>query len=445
MNSPDPRPRVAILTLGCAKNLVDSEHVASLLEAAGVEVGTDPAEADVAIVNTCGFIDPAKEESVQAVLDVSALKEAAGLRAVIVTGCLSQRYGSELSRSLPEADVLLGIDPHGAARAALEALGLADRMPAGCNLRAHRLTPAAWTYLRIAEGCDNRCAYCAIPLIRGPLASRPMGEILDEARALLDRGAREINVIAQDTTAYGLDRGRPQLHELLEELCALPGEKWIRLLYTHPAHYYPQLVDVLAAQSDICPYLDVPLQHISDRILESMGRKVCRRDVEELIAELRARLPALTLRTTLLLGFPGETEAEFRELLDFVDAARFDRLGAFTYSREEGTPAADMKGQVPEDTKQERFHLLMSLQRDIACELAAGRVGERTPVLIDEVADDGSAIARSPHEAPDTDPVILVENAAGLSPGDVVQVEIIGSADYDCIARPVSKSEKHEP
>jgi len=434
----DRQRRVALLTLGCAKNLVDSEHIASLLEAAGVEVCAEPESASVAIVNTCGFIDPAKEESIDAVLDAGALKKTGGLRALIVTGCLSQRYGAQLRRLMPEADVLLGIDPPGAAAAALEALGIGRAaLPPSCNPRAYRLTPAAWSYLRISEGCDNRCAYCAIPSIRGPLASRPLEDVLHEARFLLEGGVRELNLIAQDTTAYGMDRGRPELHVLLERLCALAPGRWVRLLYTHPAHYRPETIEALASLPEICPYLDVPLQHISDPVLQRMGRKVRRRDAERLIETLRARIPDLALRTTFLVGFPGETDRDFEELLDFVRQVRFDRLGAFTYSKEEGTPAAAFEGQVPDHVKQARYHELMGLQHEIACELAGERVGERTRVLVEAAScpEEALAVARSPHEAPDVDPVILIEDAPALRPGDVVEVEIIAGVEYDCLAR----------
>ena len=442
---PLSRPRAALLTLGCAKNLVDSEHFASLLEAAGVEVCTDPARARAVIINTCGFIDPAKEESIDAILDIAALKGSGQVGAVIVTGCLSQRYAEELRERIPEADAILGIDPAGAARAALRALGVAEgALPTRCNVRAHRLTPAAWSYLKIAEGCDNRCAYCAIPSIRGRLVSRPLEGLVREARFLLKSGVKELSIIAQDTTAYGMDRGRQELHVLLRRLCRLPGEKWVRLLYTHPAHFYPELMDVLASEPSLCPYLDIPLQHISDRILRGMGRKVTRADIERLIERLRTRIPHLTLRTTFLVGFPGETERDFAELLDFVRAVRFERLGAFVYSREEGTRAARLARQVPKKVKEARRHELMMLQKQIARELAAARLGEKTRVLIEQAASGRRpatrqagkpAFGRSPHEAPDVDPVILLPGARGLKPGQMVDVEITGSAGYDCIAR----------
>jgi len=456
-------PRVAILTLGCPKNVVDSEHIASLLQAAGVEVSTDPTSATVAVVNTCGFIQPAKEESIRAILDVAGLKRSGGLKALIVTGCLPERYGDELRQAMPEADVLVGIDPPGAARAALVALGADGAVPSRCNVRARRLTPPWWSYLRIAEGCDNRCAYCAIPSIRGPLVSRPLNGIVREARYLLESGAKELNIIAQDTTAYGMDmppagagkrgaKGR-QLHLLLRRICALRQDKWLRLLYTHPAHYYPELIEVLASEPDICPYLDIPLQHISDRILRRMGRKVTADGIGRLLECLRARMPGLTLRTTFMVGFPGETDEEFQELLDFVRQAKFDRLGAFTYWREEGTPAARLRGQVPEDVKEERFHELMTLQQEIACRLAAQREGELTDVLVEAAGTEGearpagptcrsvpaeSAWGRSRSEAPDVDPVIFIEDASGLKAGDLARVRIVGSAEYDCVARLVS-------
>jgi ribosomal protein S12 methylthiotransferase len=437
------RPRVALITLGCAKNVVDSERIASLLEAAGVEVSAEPQGAAVAIVNTCGFIDSAKEESINTILAVADGKRKGGLRALIVAGCLSQRYGRQLKRGLPEADVLVGVDPVGAAAAALEALGLPSppcALPSGG--RSRRLTPAAWAYLKISEGCDNRCAYCAIPLIRGPLASRPLQEVLDEARALIEQGAVELNLIAQDTAAYGMDRpGGPRLHELLVRLCALDGAQWVRLLYAHPAHFYPELIEVLAGREQVCPYLDVPLQHISDRCLKRMGRKVRRADVERLIDTLRRRIPGVTLRTTFLVGFPGETDEEFREVLEFMQAVRFDRLGAFAYSREGGTAAARLKGQVPEEVKLERYHLLMSAQHEIACERAAERVGERTRVLIESAAPPagGPACGRSPREAPDVDPLILLPDAPTARVGDMLDVQIVGSEGYDCIARPAPR------
>ena len=280
------RPKVALFTLGCAKNLVDSERIASILEAAGAQVVHEARGASVAIVNTCGFIDPAKEESIDVVLDLADREGLKAPRTLIVAGCLSQRYGEELRKEMPEVDAFVGTDPEEAARLALEALGLAHR--AGCPVpRSRRLTPRAWSYLLISQGCDNRCAYCAIPLIRGPLRSLPADELLTEARFLAGEGVKELNVIAQDTTAYGTDTvGKPQLHRLLRDLCRIEGLEWIRLLYAHPAHFYADLIGVMAAEQKVCPYVDLPLQHVSNRILKVMGRKVTRTSIERLVARL---------------------------------------------------------------------------------------------------------------------------------------------------------------
>ena len=430
-----PRPKVALLTLGCAKNLVNSERIASLLEAGGAEVVHEPQGAGVAIVNTCGFIDAAKEESVDAILDLADKEGLVGPRTLIMAGCLSQRYGAQLREELPEVDAFVGIEPEDAARLALEALGLAPR--ACASQRARRLTPSAWSYLQISEGCDNRCAYCAIPLIRGPLRSRPEGELLDEARFLAGQGVRELNVIAQDTTAYGTDTaGEPRLHALLRGLCALDGLEWVRLLYAHPAHFYDGLIDAMADEPKLCPYVDLPLQHVSDRLLRAMGRRVTRARIEALVAELREAIPDVTLRTTFITGLPGETEEEFEELLEFVREQRFERVGCFAYSPEEDTPAAAMPDQVPTEEAEERRDLLMAAQAEIAMDLAAARAGERTRVLIEpgETGAQDVYAGRSRHEAPDVDPLIYVTSSRALRAGDFVDVEIVGAEGYDCVA-----------
>ncbi len=446
-NTPARQPAVALITLGCARNVVDSEHIASVLEANGVEVVHDPAGGRVAVVNTCGFIQDAREESIDVILDLVEQREDGQLAALIVTGCLSERYGEELRQSLPEVDVFLGLDPRAAAKAALRALGIADgRACVGPQLRARRLTPPAWSYLRIAEGCDNRCAYCAIPSIRGPLRSRPAGEILAEARYLVAHGVRELNVIAQDTAAYGMDRADgPTAGGLLRQLCDAVDTAWIRLLYAHPGHVEDDLIEVLATQPQVCPYIDVPLEHISDEILERMGRRVRRRDVEELTRRLRGRIPGVTLRTTFLVGFPGETNAHFQELLEFVEQMRFDRAGCFAYSREKGTPAAEFPGQVPPEVARERRDELMAVQQKVAFELASQRVGELTKVLMEqsETSEEGLRPARSRREAPDVDPLIYVEPPAP-PPGECARVRIERSAGYDWVAR-ITEGEGDEP
>jgi ribosomal protein S12 methylthiotransferase len=429
---------VALLTLGCAKNLVDSEEIASLLERGGAEVVHEPRGAAVAVVNTCGFIQAAKEEAIECILEVAGLKGPGGLRCLVVTGCLTERYGSELAVLLPEADAVLGIDPPGAAAFALRALGLpAEPLPSQAVLRTRRLTPRAWSYLRIAHGCDNRCAYCAIPLIRGPLRSLPHEDLVQEAHELAERGVKELNVIAQDTAGYGVDTtGAPRLHLLLRDLCAVDGLRWIRVLYAHPAHVYDELIETIAGQEKVCPYLDIPLQHVSDHVLQRMGRRISRAGIEDLIGGLRERIPGVVLRTTFMTGFPGETDEDFEELCQFVRDVRFDRLGCFAYSQEEGTAAAGLCDQVPDHVREERRDALMAIQQEIACEAAAARVGQRDTVLMEE--GDGPEPhlrpARSAREAPDVDPLIFVKGDAAPPAGEFCDVRITGSAGYDCIA-----------
>ncbi len=438
---PDPgpnRPVVALLTLGCAKNLVDSEQIASILEQQGVEVTHSVAGARVAIVNTCGFLEAAKEEAIDLVLAVGEQKEEGGLRTLIVTGCLGQRYGDELMGLLPEADAVVGVDPQETARLALKALGLpVAPLPSEVMLRTRRMTPRAWSYLRISRGCDNRCAYCAIPLIRGPLRSRPYDDLLEEARLLAGQGVRELNVIAQDTASYGRDlHGEPRIHELVRDLCAIDDLRWVRLLYVHPAHVRDELIEVMAGEEKFCAYVDLPLQHINDDVLARMGRRCTRAEVEALIGRLRERIPGLALRTTFMTGFPGETDEQFKELLQFGRDVRFDRLGCFAHSPEEGTRAADLGGQVPKDVREERYARVMGAQQEIAFELGEARVGERTMVLMEEgeATEDGLVPARSRLEAPDVDPLSHVGGEDVPAPGTFAEVEIVAAAGYDCVA-----------
>lgn len=431
-----PRPKVALLSLGCAKNLIDSEQIASVLEANGVQVVHRIDGAPVAIVNTCGFIDSAKEESIDTILQV-AEEGGEGDRpfTLIVTGCLSERYGQELRAEMPEVDAFLGIDPAEAAREALKALDLrpgpGQRFP-----RTRSLTPEAWTYLRISRGCDNRCAYCAIPLIRGPLRSRPREQVLEEARRLAERGVREVNVIGQDTSAYGRDRGGPELHELLRELCTIDHLRRVRVLYVHPAHLYDELLDTIAGEEKICPYLDMPLQHVNDDILARMGRRSSRAEIEELLGRTRERISDLTLRTTFIVGFPGETEREFEELREFVRAQRFQRVGCFAYSQEEDTRAAEMEPQVPQEVRRRRRDALMAAQQPIAFQHAEDRVGEQCTLLVEEggAPQEGVYPARSVHEAPDVDPVIYLNSDRELRPGRFVAARIVAAEGYDCVA-----------
>ncbi len=440
----DQHKKVALITLGCAKNTVDSEIIASILQDAGVEICEKPDRAPVAIINTCGFIKDAKEESIDTILSIAGLKECHRLKKLVVCGCLAERYKEELEAEMPEVDIITGVNPRRTASAVLACLNNADLPKLAANpgaVRRFSLTPRSWSYLRIAEGCNNRCSYCAIPLIRGPLVSRAQTEVMDEASELIARGVKELNIIAQDTTAYCRDRGKPRLHELLAKLCdRLPGV-WIRLLYTHPAHYYEELIDVIAGNKQICPYLDIPLQHINNKVLVKMGRSVKRAEIERLIDKLRDSIPSLTLRTTFMVGFPQEDQEAFTDLFNFVEKTRFERLGVFTYSPEEETPAVRWKDEVPEEIKQERYRSLMSLQMDIAFEKAAERKGEKTKILVEEQGPErkGYWTGRSMHEAPEVDPVIFVHRSEKGNPrDDIVEVKITGSEGYDCIAEQTS-------
>ncbi len=423
-------PRIHLASLGCAKNLVDSERILGKLAAAGAVVGAPAGEADIIIVNTCGFIAPAKEESISMILDSGRFKQEGSCRRLFVMGCLAQRYAKELRQDLPEVDGVFG-------------LGQDDAILRACGLRSGKddarllLTPRHTAYLRVADGCDNRCAYCTIPLIRGPFRSRPIRQILDEAERLVENGVRELNVIGQDTTQYGVDLpGRVRIHDLLARLAEIRKLKWLRLLYTHPAHFTDALIDAYGAIDKLCPYVDLPLQHLNDDILKRMGRKITRRQCLDLIDRLRTRVPNVAIRTTFIVGFPGETRAQFNELPALVERLRFDHVGVFTYSREEDTPAARFKGQVTERAKERRRRDLMLAQQKIVFERNREMIGSRVTVLIDRADPDrpGRWIGRLPTQAPDVDSVTCV-TGANLRPGRFVAATIDGHADYDLTAR----------
>lgn len=429
------RPHVHLVTLGCAKNLVDSERILARLAAAGAIVGAPAEEADIIIVNTCGFIRPAQEESVETILELARLKEHGRCRKLIVMGCLSQRYPSDLAKSLPEADGVFGLHKE-------------SEIVAACGLSATRsdsgrllLTPRHTAYLRIADGCDNRCAYCVIPDIRGPFRSRPAGEIIEEAEALTASGARELVLIGQDTTLYGTDiSGGLRIHELLARLNDVKGVRWLRLLYTHPAHFTEELIEAYAALPKVCPYVDLPVQHLSDTILRRMGRKVSRKTILELIERLRRRVAEVAIRTTLLVGFPGETRAHLNEMLSLVKTVRFDHLGVFAYSREQGTRAARMRGQVSEQAKSRRLRDLMLAQQEIVFERNRTMKRRTVEVVIDARTADSAHIwiARSRGQAPDVDSVTYVKGK-NLRPGRFLKVRITGSRGYDLLARPLTR------
>ena len=428
---------VGVVSLGCNKNRVDTETALGLLKDRGYVFTPDPAEADILMVNTCGFIDSAKEESINTILEMAEYKQTSKCRLLVVTGCLAQRYEQSLLEEMPEIDLLLGVNQY----AALP--DLIDQAMAGKRISCcqddhsyleHRrvLTTPAWSaYVRIGEGCSNRCAFCAIPLIRGPYRSRKEENILAEIRELAGQGVREHILVAQDTTRYGTDRQRHSaLPDLMRKAAAIDGVDWLRVLYCYPDETSGELLDVLAEVDNVCPYLDIPLQHINAELLKRMRRRGTREDILRCVRGARDR--GLTLRTSLIVGFPGETEDQFKELLDFVEETEFDRLGAFMFSPEEGTPAADMPDQIPDEIKQERYDRLMTLQQKVSLKRNRARVGSVEQVLVTDAGGDGLCLGRSSREAPETDGEIVVD--CGRTPpeaGQFIPVEITEAGAYD--------------
>ncbi len=432
---------VGLVSLGCSKNRVDSEVMLGILTQNGYKVVNDPAQADVILVNTCGFIQSAKEESIDAILDMARYKKGGRLKKLVVTGCLSQRYGREIRDDMPEVDAVLGVAEYQNLPEILEEAFRGERPlrtgECGRFLDAPRLltTPPHSAYVKISDGCDNRCAYCAIPLIRGSYQSRPADSILNECRTLAANGATELTLIAQDTSRYGTDLpGAPDLSGLLEQIHEIDGVRWLRALYCYPDTVNVRLLDTIARLPKVCKYLDLPLQHINAELLKRMNRRGSPELIRGLIEACRAR--GILVRTTFIVGFPGETEAQFEELLTFVRWARFDRLGAFSYSPEEGTAAAYMPDQIEEEVKKDRLDRLMTLQQGISKELNEARVGETTEVLI-ESFENGRYTGRSRLEAPEVDGVIRVKSRRTLKPGDYVHVKITGASEYDLIGEEV--------
>ena len=442
----NPLPSVALISLGCAKNLVDSEKILGALGQDGFLITPDADGADFVIVNTCAFIDAARDETFQVIEEMLRLKKERRVRYVVVTGCMPQRYGGQLLRRYPGIDAIAGIyhqerlpglfrrvSAKGGRGRTLAATYSPPESVAPDTARL-RLTPLHNAYLRISEGCPNRCTYCTIPDIRGPLRSKPVGTVLEEAGELVGSGARELILIGQDTTSYGRDLyGECRLPELVRRVAEIDGTRWLRILYTHPAYYTTELIALFSEIPKLCRYIDLPVQHASDRILTAMKRRVTRSELEDLIGKLRGEIPGVTLRTSVIVGFPGETDADFAELLDFLGHARFDRLGCFTYSREEGTPAGEMPDQVPEEVKQERLDEVMRLQREISQAANARFVGREMEMVADGVAEDGRIVARSYREAPDVDGVIIVEDA-GVDAGHFFNARITEAGPYDCKA-----------
>ncbi len=428
--------KAGMIALGCVKNRVDSEQMLGILRQEGCEITNAPAEADVLIVNTCGFIASAKEESIDAILEMAQYKKTGKCRVLCVTGCLAQRYEKDLLAEIPEIDCLLGVGQYAGLVNYLES-ALAGNRPAATArtpgfLECGRVltTPSYSAYVKIGDGCDNRCAYCAIPLIRGGYRSRPRDAVLDEIRQLAGQGVKEHILIAQDTTRYGTDTG-DSLASLMEAAAGIPGVEWLRALYMYPDELDEHLLDVMAGHENICRYLDLPLQHASPELLKKMNRRGEMPHVRAMLKGARAR--GFCLRTTFIVGFPGETEDDFKRLMDFTEEIKFDRMGAFAYSREEDTPAAQMPNQIPEETKQRRLDALMQLQAKISKERGALRVGTEEKLLV--CGKKGrNWTARSAWEAPDADGEILLRSARTLETGSFVRGKITGSGVYDLTA-----------
>lgn len=434
--------KILFVSLGCDKNLVDSEMMMGLLRAKGYEFTDDEAEADIAVINTCGFITSAKEESIETILSVAEHKKD-GLKALIVTGCLAERYKSEILKELPEIDAIVGTAAFDKICDVIEA-ALAKRSRSEfrdinslCRPDTDRVitTGGHYSYLKIAEGCDKRCTYCSIPLFKGSYRSVPMDKLLEEAAYLAANGVKELILVAQETTLYGVDLyGRKMLPELLQRLCKIEGFRWIRLLYCYPEEITGELIDTIKNEPKICHYLDIPIQHASDSVLRRMGRRTDNAGLRDIIARLRKEIPDIALRTTLITGFPGESDEDHAILMDFVDEMEFDRLGVFTYSPEEDTPAADMEGQVDEEIKLARRDELMELQQEVSYEKSQGLVGCRLEVMIEgKAADEDVYVGRTYMDAPGVDGYIFINSGEELMSGDFAYVKVTKALEYDLI------------
>ncbi len=426
-----------MVSLGCPKNLVDSEKMLALLAEGGCLVGAPMEDADVIVVNTCGFLSAARDESLDVLAEALACKESGGARRVVVAGCLVNRDAEKLFELAPGVDAIVGVNDREDILAAVTGTQRVAKVAActgapGSDAGRFRLTPRHTAYLRISEGCSQRCTFCTIPDLRGPFRSKPPEDVLAEAQELIADGAVELNVIGQDTTSYGQDLGGGEsLASLLRTLDALDGAEWIRLLYAYPRNFTDELIDAMADCSHVVPYVDIPLQHISDGVLRRMGRRVTRVQTEELLAKLRSRIEGMTIRTTFITGFPGETDAQFEELLDFVREFRFDALGVFEFSPEEGTPAAALDGAIHDDVKAARAEAIMLAQQEIVFAANEAMVGREIDVLVDGIDERGVCVGRSAAQAPDIDSVCCLTQP--VEAGRFVRGEVVGSDDYDLI------------
>ena len=431
------KPKIDIITLGCSKNLVDSEKLMGLFEARGYHVTHDAEQpdGDIAVVNTCGFIEDAKQESIDTILELVQAKEEGRLQRLYVMGCLSERYLADLEQEIPEVDGWYGKFNY---KKLLEDLEDLEDLENLGNIHRHVTTPKHYAYLKISEGCDRHCAYCAIPLITGRHQSRPMQEILDEVRWLVSQGTKEFQVIAQELTYYGIDiDGKQHIAELIEKMADIEGVEWIRLHYAYPAHFPWNLLRVMREKKNVCNYLDIALQHISDNMLTRMQRHFTKDDTYELIRRMREEVPGIHIRTTLMVGFPGETDEDFRELVEFVKWARFERMGAFAYSEEDGTYSAKhYKDDVPADVKQQRLDKLMRIQQQISAELEAEKVGQVMRVVIDRQEGDWY-IGRTEFCSPEVDPEVLLPASEELTIGEFYQVQITDAEEFDLYAKKI--------
>ncbi|MBR2182986.1 MAG: 30S ribosomal protein S12 methylthiotransferase RimO [Acidaminococcaceae bacterium] len=459
--------KLGLISLGCPKNLVDSEVMLGIIEKYNIEIINDPEEAEIIIVNTCGFIEPAKQESIDTILTMAAYKTEGCCRYLIVTGCLAQRYAQELFQDMPEVDAIIGTNVYKDIGQVIERVMQGTRVlhikkedlpPLKKVEKIHTValsrpdipkeaeplpdprkltTDPYMAYLKIAEGCDNFCSFCAIPLIRGRYTSKPYEQVMAEARDLVERGVKELVVIAQDTTRYGQDLyGKLRLAELLRDLNALPGLKWIRVLYSYPNTFTDELIEAYATLPKVCHYVDLPLQHASDRLLRAMRRRDKLQETKILLKKLRERIPDIVIRTTFIVGFPGETEEDFAVLKEFVKEQKFENAGVFQYSQEENTAAASMPDQIPEETKQDRYDELMAIQAGISEETHRSMEDRELEVVVEgyESEEENLAAARSYREAPDIDGSIFIENAPGLNPGDFIRVRIEQGFAYEVVA-----------
>ena len=435
--------KILFISLGCDKNLVDSEVMLGILADRDFEMTDTEDDADIIIINTCCFINDAKEESINTILEMAEYKKTGPCKALIVTGCLAQRYKQEIVDEIPEVDAVIGTSKYDeifdAVDQALKGSHFLDvddldRLPSVPGKRI-LTTGGHYAHLKIAEGCDKHCTYCIIPKIRGNYRSVPMEQLLAEAASLAEQGVKELILVAQETTLYGVDLyGKKSLHILLQELAKIKGIRWIRILYCYPEEIYPELIETIKNEKKVCHYLDMPIQHASDAILKRMGRRTTKAQLKETVSLLRKEIPDIVLRTTLIAGFPGETQEQHEELMEFVDEMEFERLGVFAYSPEENTPAASMPDQIPEEIKEERRDAILELQQEIAFDKAADMVGRTLYAMIEgKVADEPAYVARTYADSPDIDGYVFVNTGEMLMSGDFVKVKITGSAEYDLI------------